>query len=109
VVDERLRHDMASVVDPNEQRFLDYNDSKWEYVMGPMYLGTGLDMLCLGVICCQAIFWKVRLERDERWPLRALVVSVKVSPCPLSFKIPPKAWLILQYWVTLGSIAHTAL
>lgn len=43
--------------------------------LGPAFLGVGIDMLCLGIILCQFTVWKVRLEKDERWALKCLVVS----------------------------------
>ncbi|KAI9638981.1 uncharacterized protein MKK02DRAFT_31247 [Dioszegia hungarica] len=76
---------MSLPLTPSEKEFLEYNASIWNLAMGPMYFGTGIDMLCLGVILCQFVFWKVRLEREERWPLRSLI-----------------------YWITVGSVAHTA-
>lgn len=42
--------------------------------LGPAYLGPGIDMLCLGIIMCQFTIWRIRLEKDEKWSLRALVV-----------------------------------
>lgn len=46
-----------------------------EFDVVPCYLGTGVDMLILGIIGSQFMYWALRREKEE-WYIRSYMVRL---------------------------------
>jgi hypothetical protein len=42
---------------------------------GPIIAGPCVDTLLLGVILCEVVYYRLRMERADRWYMKLLVVS----------------------------------
>lgn len=43
--------------------------------LAPCWAGVNLDILFLGFILSQFVYWKLKCESTEKWPLRLFMVS----------------------------------